>query len=560
MQLKLPVLLISSLLLLVSCNTNINLTLAPAPTGISATAPSGNAANADVLFVQAIQIEDKSWTFNVTVSHPDTGWEDYADGWDVVLPDGTVPKNNPTDAFTRLLLHPHIDEQPFTRSQSGLQIPAGTTNVNVRAHDLIAGFGGQEISVDLTKADGPGFEVQRAAQEQLVVIGSLYVSPDGNQYLNGYADLQNQTPIDIALNGIPIWITTLNHNNVSYWVVMLEDGRIQAFHAKNGIVTPLDLNPSTLSPQLPPAIMLNQDRLTLLPNPFQDQAALAPPILLPDWQTQAYVLPNGDLVVDSPQSDDTLKINALPDSQLLSNPQGQILLLANPTDAYDHAILGDGLEAQSLILIDTNPTPQIVQQIEMPEGLVVEGLAPIWVDIDQDGQREIIVTVSAYGQGAQILIFNQAGDIIARGQPIGESYRWRHQIAVAPFGPNGEIELVDVLTPHIGGVVEFFALSGSQLELVAQIPGFTSHVIGSRNLTMALAADFDSDQHIELLLPTQDRTTLGAIQRTESGALVDWLLPQNSIITTNLAATQYPDGQIALGIGLAEGILRLWLP
>jgi hypothetical protein len=135
----------------------------PAETPPPATATEGseNAANADVTHVRAVQVEDGTWTFHVTVEHPDTGWEDYADGWDVVTPDGTVLKPNPDDPFTRLLLHPHENEQPFTRSQSGIKIPEGVTEVRVRAHDIVDGFGGEEIVVDLTKESGPGFEVER---------------------------------------------------------------------------------------------------------------------------------------------------------------------------------------------------------------------------------------------------------------------------------------------------------------------------------------------------------------------------------------------------------------
>ncbi len=90
--------------------------------------PVEAAANADVTFVRAVQTGDDTWTFHVTVAHPDTGWEDYADGWDVVLPDGTVVKPDADSPFTRLLLHPHETEQPFTRSQSNIVIP--TTNVD----------------------------------------------------------------------------------------------------------------------------------------------------------------------------------------------------------------------------------------------------------------------------------------------------------------------------------------------------------------------------------------------------------------------------------------------
>ena len=118
-------------------------------------------ADADVLFVKATLSSNGSWRFDVTVAHPDTGWGDYADGWDVVLSDGTVLKNNADDPFTRLLLHPHETEQPFTRSQSGLQIPVGETSVLVRAHDLVDGWGGVEVVVDLNQTSGENFEVVR---------------------------------------------------------------------------------------------------------------------------------------------------------------------------------------------------------------------------------------------------------------------------------------------------------------------------------------------------------------------------------------------------------------
>lgn len=139
-------------------------TPAPSPTATAedtVTQESGSAANADVEQVRAVQHEDGTWTFHVTVRHPDTGWEDYANGWDVVTPDGTVLKVNPDDEFTRVLLHPHENEQPFTRSQSGLDIPEGITAVTVRAHDIVDGFGGQEVLVDLTAETGDNFEVER---------------------------------------------------------------------------------------------------------------------------------------------------------------------------------------------------------------------------------------------------------------------------------------------------------------------------------------------------------------------------------------------------------------
>jgi hypothetical protein len=118
------------------------------------------AGNADVTYVEANH-NGASWTFYVTVEHPDTGWEDYADGWDVVLPDGTVIKPDADSPFTRLLLHPHENEQPFTRSQSNIVIPDDVRFVVVRAHDLVDGWGGAVVVVDLLTSEGDRYDVQR---------------------------------------------------------------------------------------------------------------------------------------------------------------------------------------------------------------------------------------------------------------------------------------------------------------------------------------------------------------------------------------------------------------
>lgn len=66
------------------------------------------------------------WSFSVTLSHGDTGWDDYADGWRVVTADGQV-------LGTRELLHPHVSEQPFTRSLGGVTVPEGVNEVFIEA-------------------------------------------------------------------------------------------------------------------------------------------------------------------------------------------------------------------------------------------------------------------------------------------------------------------------------------------------------------------------------------------------------------------------------------------
>ncbi len=82
------------------------------------------------------------WRFDVTVRHADTGWEHYADAWRVKGKDGTV-------YGTRTLYHPHVDEQPFTRSLSGVSIPDGTTQVQIQARDTLGGWAEDKVPLTL---------------------------------------------------------------------------------------------------------------------------------------------------------------------------------------------------------------------------------------------------------------------------------------------------------------------------------------------------------------------------------------------------------------------------
>lgn len=104
----------------------------------------GGAANAGEADVTAVAVRTGStYSFSVTVRHADEGWDHYANRWEVLSLDGKV-------LATRELAHPHVNEQPFTRSLSGVSLPAGTREVRVRANDKVHGTGGVELIVDLT--------------------------------------------------------------------------------------------------------------------------------------------------------------------------------------------------------------------------------------------------------------------------------------------------------------------------------------------------------------------------------------------------------------------------
>lgn len=83
-----------------------------------------------------------AWRFDVSILHPDTGWDHYADGWAVIDADGN-------QLGFRSLAHPHENEQPFTRSQSEIIIPEGVAEVFIRTRDNVHGWFDARTAVTL---------------------------------------------------------------------------------------------------------------------------------------------------------------------------------------------------------------------------------------------------------------------------------------------------------------------------------------------------------------------------------------------------------------------------
>lgn len=105
------------------------------------TNPAPEQRCADVIGV-VIEPGEGGFTISATVASADTGWDKYADLWEVRAPDGTV-------LGERVLAHPHETEQPFTRSVGGVAIPPDVTEVVVAARDSVDGFCGAEFVAEV---------------------------------------------------------------------------------------------------------------------------------------------------------------------------------------------------------------------------------------------------------------------------------------------------------------------------------------------------------------------------------------------------------------------------
>jgi hypothetical protein len=94
---------------------------------------------ADVVDADVERSGDR-FVVTATIQSADTGWDRYADAWQIRTTDGDV-------LGTRVLAHPHVDEQPFTRSLTEVEIPADVTTVEIAARDSVVGFCGTTVTV-----------------------------------------------------------------------------------------------------------------------------------------------------------------------------------------------------------------------------------------------------------------------------------------------------------------------------------------------------------------------------------------------------------------------------
>jgi len=125
-----------------------------------------NSQFADVTGV-TVSGDEQAYTFSVTISSPDTGCGQYADWWEVITGDGDL-------IYRRILLHSHVNEQPFTRSGGPVEISAGQT-VTVRGHMNNNGYGGLVFQGSVTE----GFAQTELPKDFAAGLAETPPLPDG---------------------------------------------------------------------------------------------------------------------------------------------------------------------------------------------------------------------------------------------------------------------------------------------------------------------------------------------------------------------------------------------
>jgi hypothetical protein len=189
--------------------------------------------------------------------------------------------------------------------------------------------------------------------------------------------------------------------------------------------------------------------------------------------------------------------------------------LAGPTTRYDHGVLGDTMEASRLVA-ETRSGDTLVY--ELPASRVFEDLNPRLVDLNSDGEDEILLVETHAERGASLAIYGVTDARIVRQSMtpfLGQPHRWLNPLGAGDFDADGRLDIALVATPHIGGRLRLYRYAVPTLTLFAEAGGVSTHSIGSTELDLGRIVHHEDRDRI--LLPDQSHTSLLLLEWRPSG-------------------------------------------
>ena len=248
--------------------------------------------------------------------------------------------------------------------------------------------------------------------------------------------------------------------------------------------------------------------------------------------------------------------DALPDGRIAEGPGAVARAwFAEPTDRYGHGVLGDTIEAGSLVVERRDGRRDTVR---LDADAVFEDLEPRIVDLDGKGSSDKIIVVKSYRErGSALAVIGERDgrfEILAETPPIGTKHHWLNPAGVADFDGDGHADIALVQMPHALGRLELWRWRSGALEKMLELPDTSNHVSGSRVLRMSAVADFDGDGRADLAIPSFDRRDIRVIAfAPDVRDLARVRLPARA--TTELAVLKDETGAPAVLVGLENGAL-----
>ena len=247
----------------------------------------------------------------------------------------------------------------------------------------------------------------------------------------------------------------------------------------------------------------------------------------------------GTFTLEPAEDDQPLSPNrpegSLPDGEIaIGSGVIRRVWLSAPTTRYDHGVLGDAIEAGA---VSAELSDNRVLTYVLPKTAVFEDRIPRLVDLDGDGEMEILLVKSWLDRGAALTVISlneNKLELRAEAEPIGLSHRWLNPVGVGDFDNDGRMEIAAVITPHIGGTLQLYEMKGNRLTKDHAAYGFSNHKIGSRNLGLSVVADVNGDQIPDLIVPDASRRNLLGISFATGKSRELFRIPLNDPITSPL--------------------------
>jgi hypothetical protein len=207
----------------------------------------------------------------------------------------------------------------------------------------------------------------------------------------------------------------------------------------------------------------------------------------------------------------------IPQSQVVAGQNSVAWVwLGSPTHRYPHTALGSTVHAGSVhATVRTSGGDWREQVYELPLNRVFEDRVPRLMDLDQDGQDEILLIEADALRGASLVVLKVSPDQQlaewARGPYAGSTFRWLNPVGVADFDGDGQLDIASVTTPHIGGTLVLHQVQPPHLLPFAKAMDVSNHRMGALEQDLAVIVQRPGVRPT-IIVPDMTRRALHALR------------------------------------------------